>query len=199
MKQVCISSTVSNIHLTLNRTILSKIQGLELQLLDKELPFWSFSGKNLDLLINELEYTINGLLTELKPTNQQNIEIEFKGITYKLDFRNNFHFEMSALIDFYNMTTITQRHIAHLYIFNKDLIKLYYGESIIAQLRGTNGLTKDQLYNKINSLWQQLKLSQTTDKDVLQKGIENLMSYGLVYEDERNGEYSVTATGYMYW
>jgi hypothetical protein len=76
---------------------------------------------------------------------------------------------------------------------------MFHGESIIAQLRGTTGLTESQLCSRINLLWQDLRLNRTIDLETLQKGIEHLMIHGLIFKDKRNNELSVTAIGYMYW
>jgi len=199
MKQVSISSTVLNRHLTLNCGDLGEVKRLNIQFVEQNMPFWSIGGKNLGLLCTELDNIISNLITKLELTEKHNIEVIYRGIIYKLDFRNSYHFGISALVDIYDMAVITNRHASNLYIFNKDLLKVYHGESIVAYLRAHNYLTKNQLCDGINQLWKDLKSGKIIEKDTLQEGLEHLITHGLVYLDKRSEEYSITATGYMFW
>jgi hypothetical protein len=199
MKQVCISSTVLNSHITWDCSSIKHIKGLKLHYLDQGMAFWFISYNELDVLILELENLIDRLISKCIVTKESDLSTEYKNKNYKLDLRNDFEWYTRFLIELYNMTFKTRKHNNYLCVFNKSKLRIYDGESIISYLRTHPWLNEEELYNGINSLWRQLRLDKEIGKETMQKGIANLIHHGLIYYNRKKDEFSVTAIGYMYW
>ncbi|WP_412465573.1 hypothetical protein [Pedobacter sp. KLB.chiD] len=197
MKNFCLSSSVSNFYTTINADLCRRL----VDDYDEDNNCWPFliiADEKVSSLVFSLDKEIRKILYDYKPNEFTTSLLKFKGQSYKINLRNHLDFELACKVQLYNAAALTLNFRSHLWLFNNELLEKYHGGSIIAYLRGHILLSEKEIFEGINSLWQKLKLNKSISLEAISLGLENLIKYGLVYKDEIVGEYSVTATGYMY-
>ena len=201
MKQICISSDVQTIHLTLNYNDLSNIVGLELNKLIEDVPLLQVRDVKLVLLERELETIVDKLLENRDGRIIVNTKVIFKEKIIELDFRDSNDFYVCTLINLFDIVKSCNQLSGTLFVYNKELIEKYMSDSIISFLKVKHGLTREELKDGLNMMWQNSRGSnkKSIDYEVLDAGLNHLQKYGFAYYDKNTNKYNVTARGYMFY
>jgi hypothetical protein len=213
-KIICISSDVEFSHLSLDYYFLMETMGLNLSSLINE-PISHLNGNDLVFVKEKIEKTIVNILSNRKDPDsvvykrlkggrmvelpKSITEIEYGDKIIKVDLRDNHDFNLCAYIDILSMIITCIELKGSLWFFNRELLEMYEGVSIIGYLRINGSRKKADIENGLNELWKKLKINSFINADILTKGLNNLKKFGLVDYDKRSDEYCLTARGFMFW
>ncbi|RFM25564.1 hypothetical protein [Deminuibacter soli] len=198
MSNICISSDVTSSYLLLDRKDIRFIPTL-LSIEEGDIIPFSIKDEGLILLKNDLVILIKKELHQLDASRKTGAPIEFNNTYYNINFRSSHGYFTAALIGLHDIVLKCIVLKGSLHIYNREPIKQYMADDIIAYLRFKGGQTIETIQSGLNLVYSKLSDPKGIiyDPDDVIRGLALLYKNGFISFEEQTREYFLTARGYM--